>query len=196
MEHKTFISQLINDVTNIKSEAEDNFSYLSEEQLDWKPTSKEWSISQNLTHLNLTTGLYLESIREAIKMGKNTDERPKGFHYSLMGKWFIQLMKPNARLSLKAFKPIQPGPDGEGSKSLSDFYDSQDQLLTFLKEAYDVDLVKNRVQSPVMSFFKMRLGEAFEAVIVHEKRHLKQAQQVFKHVDFPVSNQAESYLSV
>jgi len=186
MNPKAFLDDLINEISSIRRAADLHFGQLSEEQLNWRPPSGKWSISQHFTHLNLLNQLYSEEIREALKAGKDQDRKAGNFHYSLLGQWFVNLMKPNSRFSFKAFKAVQPTANGEGRKSLTDFFELQDQLLLFLKEAYDVDLVKNKIGSPVFALLKLRLGEAFEVVIVHEKRHLLHAQAVVKNPDFPL----------
>lgn len=187
MNTQTFLDQQISSLSTIKQTAQDQFGNLTDHQLNWKPKPDKWSISQNLEHLNVTTTLYLDEIREAIKAGKNQDQPIADFQYSWLGKWFVQLMKPQSRFRFKAFKMIKPGEDGKGKQSLEGFLSLQDELYNFLKEAHHVDIKAMRVQSPVFPMLKLRLGEAFEAVINHETRHIMQAQGVIKTLEFPLS---------
>ncbi len=187
MNVKTFLDQQTSNLLSIKQTARDNFGDLTDHQLNWKPAPEKWSISQNLEHLNITTTLYLDEIREAIKAGKNKDVAGRDFQYSWLGKWFVQLMKPQSRFRFKAFKVIKPGEEAKGKQSLEEFLSLQDEIYNFLIEAYNVDIKAMRVQSPVFPMLKLRLGEAFEAVINHEQRHLMQANGVIKTLEFPLA---------
>ena len=190
MNAKTYLDHQVSELTSIKSAAESHFGELTDEQLNWQPTPGKWSISQNLEHLNITGKTYLNEIREAIKAGKNLESKGTAFKYSLLGKWFIKMMQPKSAFKVTTFKNIDPGPTFKGRQSLEEFLELQGTINTFLEEAYTVDINRPKIQSPVFPLFKFKLGEAFEIVLTHEKRHLMQAQGVMKTLGFPTAKEA------
>ena len=190
MDSQSFLDGLISELTSIKSAAETHFGNLTDEQLNWQPQPEKWSISQNLEHLILTGELYLTEIREAIKEGKNMDHKGLTFKYSWFGKFFVNSLKPNPKFKVTTFKNIDPGKSGRGRDSLDVFIEFQDKIKPFLEEAYQVDINRIKIKSPVFPLIRLKLGEAFEAVLTHEKRHLLQAQGVMKTLDFPTAKEA------
>ncbi len=192
MDSNTFLDDQISAVGEIKRCAETNFSHLSDHQFDWQPKPGKWSISQNFEHLSITSQAYLNEIREAIKLGMNQKKISRDFQYSLKGKWFIKMMEPGSRFKLKTFKKIEPGIDFKGKESLDRFLTVQDEILNFLNEAYSVDLKSMKIQSPIFPMLNFRLGEAFEVILAHERRHLNQALNVTKTLEFPLAKAVNS----
>jgi len=61
---------------------------------------------------------------------------------------------------------------------LAKFLQNQEELLGLIHEASSVNL--NEVSVPVefIKFLKMNIGDALQFVVMHEKRHLHQAQRI------------------
>ena len=96
----------INETTRLFREA---FGSLNEEQLNWKPSPKEWSIAQNIDHLIVINNTYLpvlESVRN------NTFTLPWigkiGFMVNFMGRFILQTVQPDRRNRMKNFPSGEP----------------------------------------------------------------------------------------
>jgi hypothetical protein len=61
---------------------------------------------------------------------------------------------------------------------LAEFRQHQEQLLQLLARAAHADLNRKAVPVEFFKLLKMRTGEAFEFVLVHEQRHMQQALRV------------------
>jgi hypothetical protein len=58
---------------------------------------------------------------------------------------------------------------------LAEFAHHQHQLLELLTQAHRADLNRKAVPIEFFKLLKMRLGETFEFVVLHEQRHVQQA---------------------
>jgi hypothetical protein len=159
---------------------------LSDEQFAWRPDENTWSVAHCLEHLNATARLYLprldEGVAESIRMGLYGDGP---FHYNWIGRLFVRLTEPPARLRMKAPATFQPGVPRSRQEVLAAFRAYQVQYVDRLHQANGLDLARARVSSPVNRWIKMPLGSGFLLMAAHERRHLDQARRLIARPDFP-----------
>jgi hypothetical protein len=160
---------------------------LAPAQLAWKYSPDRWSIGECLAHLNTTAELYLGALDRAMATGRARGLTGRGpfRHGWVVNFFFIRALEPPVRMKLKAPPKFQPviGPDASGQ--IQQFLDLQDELLERVQEANGLHLAQVRVVSPVARFLRMSLGQAFQAVAAHQRRHLLQARRVRDEKEFP-----------
>ena len=160
---------------------------LTAAQIGWKHSPERWSIGECLAHLNVTAERYLGALDRAIATGRARGLTGRGpfRHGWVVNFFFIRALEPPVRMKLKAppkFKPVI-GPDASGE--LQKFLDLQDELLGRVQEANGLHLAHVRVVSPVARLLRMSLGQAFQAVAAHQRRHLLQGRRVRDEKEFP-----------
>jgi hypothetical protein len=62
----------------------------------------------------------------------------------------------------------------------------QGELRALITEAHGVDLRTVRIPSPISRLLSLRLGEALEMLLLHQRRHLHQAWRVRRASNFPI----------
>jgi hypothetical protein len=182
MKSSLLLSGLADNVQSIITDVEGEFLELNETVLNYKSNATSWSILECFEHLNRYNRFYNTAFENAI--AKSTaltveHEAKSGW----IGKKFIAMMHPDNTRKIKTVKNMNPllGQQSKLTRStIHEFLKHQHALLIILDTAKRVDL--NRANVPVEFFrmIKMRLGDAFQFVIVHEQRHLIQARAIMR----------------
>jgi hypothetical protein len=159
---------------------------LSEAQFSWHPAPDRWSVAQCIDHLNATAREYLprldEGIAEAIRRGLY---RPGPYTYMWSGRLLVYLSRPDSGVRAKSPKAFVPAPNRPRQEIMAAFRAYQVQYVDRLRQANGLDLGRARVASPVSRWISMSLGSGFALMVVHERRHLAQAQRVLGTPGFP-----------
>jgi hypothetical protein len=186
MSSKTHTEEFISQYEKIGHEVENMLNDLTEEQINWKPSQKEWSVGECIQHLNITLKEYLPNLEAAVNDADQMEFAMKDpLKYSLMGR-FLRKMDPPVKLKLKSPKMFKPEKSNLNvSELLKDYKVLHEQLLNFIKKSELIDLNKTKFPSPVTSLIKVRAGEYFEFTAAHERRHLWQAKKVMEREGFP-----------
>ena len=165
------------------------FSGLSLEQLNWKPSSQSWSIAQCLDHLIISHNSYGSSFGSIAggnyKMGLWQSYSP--FTY-LSGKLMKQQLQEQPKRKFKAPKKIQPSAS-EMERDIIDRYQKNlEAFLDQISKCGNIDIDKTIITSPILSIVTYSLRDAFQFLMQHEHRHINQAIRVKAHKDFPKNN--------
>lgn len=180
------LDRLLKDAKEVKRASETLFSSLSPEQLTWKPNRKSWSILECYDHLLVTNQLYLPKIKGAIEKAEQSPENGVvPFKPSFFARLFIRSLKPGSGFKIKTFKVFKPKNGATNLEIPSQFLSQQDELIALLKRADECDVNAVRFSSPVSKLIRFSLGEGLSVVVVHEQRHLLQAQNLQLMTDFP-----------
>src|SRR5215216_5557034 len=68
---------------------------LNEEQLNWRPDERSWSIAQCLDHLNVTNRIYLAPMLHTVKQARKAGSVRRGpLRLGFLGRWFVSTMEP------------------------------------------------------------------------------------------------------
>ncbi len=162
---------------------------LSDVQWYWSPTAQAWSIGQCIDHLNVVHTLLLPRFEAAIGQAQAQGKYSDGpFHYYLLERWFVRMLGPDAPIKQRVPRLYTPAPHpATPDIVLAQFAALQHQLISCIKAANGLDLVRVKVVSPVSRFVRASLGAWFAATVAHEHNHLVQAQRVRAHPHFPSS---------
>src|ERR1700676_4591190 len=113
---------------NIKEDALELSATLTDGQFLWRPSAKQWSISECLAHLNVLDGLDVPAVRSAIEDGRAAGLTGKGpFHYGFFSRSFVRFSEPPVKLKFKAPKVYHPPADQPKEKVVDEFFTIHDK---------------------------------------------------------------------
>lgn len=173
-------------IENIQEDAQELTAVLDDAQFNWRPSPKQWSISECLAHLNVVDGKDLEVFAAEMERGRAAGLTGSGpFRYGAFSRWFVGFMDGPPKFKVKAPKIYLPPAGHRKDEVVTEFLSVHGRILELLAKANGLDLARIKVPSPAGPF-KFSLGQRFALVAAHDRRHLWQAWQVRKHANFPV----------
>lgn len=165
---------------------EKEFGNLNLIQLNWKPSPEQWSIGQCLDHLIISNKKYLPLLQTIID-GKNKTsfwERNNPL-CNYTGRQMIKTLGKNVIKKYKSPRLFIPSKSTIGQNIISNFKNHQDEIFPLFTELEKEKYFKNVITSPVASLITLKIHHLIELIIVHEERHINQAQQVMNSNNFP-----------
>jgi hypothetical protein len=131
----------------------------------------EWSPSECVAHLNLTSQTFLPVLHDAVARGPKTGTRPGGM--GLTGTllwWAISL-----RIPVRTTEPFMPRGPAPRPTVMGVFDALQDDLLAVVDDADGRDLRGITIPSPFDARFRYGVSAALRIVAAHQRLHLRQA---------------------
>jgi hypothetical protein len=180
------VNDFIKEAAVIADEVKQSFGHLSHTQLNWKPNPEAWSIGQCLHHLITSNNSYFlifENIIRGDKRATLWERLP--LLPSLFGKVLIKSLSSESTRKLKAPQVFRPTSSDVDAKIVGEFAHQQHRLMEYLKASERLEIRRIIMTSPASSFVTYSLRDAYQIILVHERRHLLQAQRVMKADDFP-----------
>ncbi len=179
-------AKLINEAETITKNVETVFGGLSFEQLNWKPNAKNWRIGQCFEHLIVTNSLYFPAIQKVID-GKHRNNffSKVPLAVDLIAVLMKNSLNPEQKRKMKTFKIFEPAVSNVSETIIEDFAENQSKLIEMIKICKDFDVHKIKIAEPLSVALNLRLDDAFEILLMHEKRHFLQAERVLKEANFP-----------
>lgn len=175
----------------INEDARDLIADLSETQFNWTPAPGQWSIGECLDHLNVTNRELIKPLHEAIKDAHARGRTFQGpFRHGWLVNKFVRSMEPPVKRKFKAPAIFRPRPQMSLIEVSREFFAVQDEVLQLIEEANGIHLARVKIASPVSRFLKYSVGQAFDLIATHERRHLWQAREVKAQRSFPHTESA------
>ena len=161
-------------------------SPLTEDQVSWQPDPDRWSVGQNLVHLALTNHSYVKAVDDAVEEARSRgDVADPPYRHPWLGRWFIRVLEPPARLKVKTFSRLEPPESRPKEEALEDFEAAQGEVRRSMGSANGVDLGRARFPSPFLGALKLSVGQAFRIILAHNRRHFHQIRGILDHDGFP-----------
>ena len=176
MTTNAFLAQLTEATRQLISTAQTELEPLEMTQLNWQPAPNAWSVLECLEHLNRYSRYYNAQLAQALVRPHTTAKAEVA--YSWFGRKSIAMMAPDNTKKAKTLKRMNPSGSSLGREVLAAFLQYQQQLLQLLTQAQHADLNRKAVPVEFFQLLKMRVGETFEFVIMHQQRHMQQALRV------------------
>lgn len=155
-------------------------------QLNWQPGPRSWSVLQVLEHLSVTAELYLPLLRHAISggvvAGQRSSDAPRA---GWIERLFLKSLGSNVKLKAPGVVKIRGASDLDPDTTLGRWIGTHNELAEEAHRGRDLDPNRIRITSPLFSLLQLKLGVAFNVLIVHERRHLGQVQRVMAEGEFP-----------
>lgn len=173
-----FLTELTVAVESSRAIVRTEFTALPLALLNQRPAPASWSILECLEHVNRYSRYYIPALDRALQLPYHTPALLAEVRYSWLGRKSVKIVHPTTAKKNVALKRMNPLGNLLDWHVLTEFDQYQFQLLDLLARARGFDL--NRAVVPVEFFrlLKLRLGECLEFVVVHQQRHLQQAQRV------------------
>ena len=180
---KDVIEMFLSEAPKLKTTISVDFGGLKEDQLNRKPSPDKWSIGECIDHLVVSHEQYLNKIRKT-----NIENPPSGkglisYKHSLFGKLLINAVAPETTRKVKTFKVFKPNHKLINVGVVDNYYRSLDELIDIAGKFEGYDLNKIRISSPISSFIRLNLGDAFMIHLNHDRRHINQANNVLKKLE-------------
>jgi len=153
----------------------EQFQNLSDEEMNNGGENGGWSIAQNLEHLNMYFNYYNPAIKRAMDNVKD-DLGAEQFHSGWLGSYFSNSMDYRTEKKIKAFKDYIPSEKLNSAEVVQTFIQNEEELLQLIRKAKSYNLTKIRIAISLTKWITMRLGDVFQFVILHNERHIVQAQ--------------------
>ena len=180
------LSQLINELHAVSTDAGSSFGQLTTQQLNWKPLPDEWSVAQCLDHLVASNEGFIPIIQK-VKRGeyKHSFKERVPVLPRVFGSLVLNAVKPETKRKLKASKPFQPSSSEIGGDIVSRFQAQQKQIAEHMRSTEALDLREIIITSPIASFVTYSLFDGYQIIVAHDQRHVAQAKRVMAREGFP-----------
>lgn len=166
-----------------RGKAEENLQFIENElvkltdaQLNFKPDADKWSMLQCVEHLNRYSEYYLKVID--IKLSNANTKGAEEVKRSWFGNMSIKSIHPDNRKKSKTLSRLNPAVSEVNRQVLQDFIAHQKKLLSLMRKAENHPINSIKIPADVFKLLKLRLGECFEFVIVHQQRHILQIKEL------------------
>jgi len=155
---------------------EKNFAPLSSEALNQKPNPQKWSIAECLEHLNYYSSYYNKEIKTALENAKQKQWKAVPiFSSTWLGKKSIAAVHPSNTKATQTPKALNPSLSSVQADVIPRFIAAQNEFLTLIRSAQNINLNKTKVRIEVFKLLKLRLGDLFLFIVAHNQRHCNQA---------------------
>jgi hypothetical protein len=180
------INELASELERITQGTRAAFGGLSRAQLNWKPAADRWSVAQCLDHLITINSLYFPLLA-SMRSGPATPtlwERCSPLS-GLLGRLLIRTLSPDSARKTKTSAKAEPSTSAIDD-ILDRFAHHQAGLIEHLRQLPPgVDLRGTIVTSPLLRWVTYSLDDCLTMLVVHEKRHILQAERVMATEGFP-----------
>lgn len=173
-----FLAELQTAVADLRATVRTHFMALEPALLNQRLAPTSWSILECVEHLNRYSQYYNPAFAQALARTTRLSSLPAEVGYSWLGRKSVAMMRPANTKKSRALKRLNPLGSCLGREVLTEFDQQQARLLELLALAQTADLNRKAVPVEFFRLFKLRLGEALEFVVVHQQRHVQQAQRV------------------
>jgi hypothetical protein len=190
------LAVLITEIHANVSHAESLTAGLSQQQFNWRPEPRIWSIGQNLAHLNTVNSLDVAPLRAAIAAGRARNITGDGpFAYGFLSRKFVASLEPlgtspTAARKFKAPKQYEPPLENNVNETLAEYRRISGEIRELMYSAAGLHLARVKTSLPALppwlrAIYKMPLGARFAVLAAHDRRHLSRAEQIRYREDFP-----------
>lgn len=153
------------------------FQNLPESVLNQKPAPQAWSITGCFDHLNSYAEYYHPKIKRGLENQKESNTTVF-FRNTWLGLYFIKAMGiDRQKKKYKAIKQHRPRNTLKPALVISTFIQHLEDLQVLLGNAGTRDLKSIKIKTSLAPLIRINAGDAFEFLLVHTERHLKQARQ-------------------
>lgn len=143
-----------------------------------RPHPSKWSAAECLSHLSISTEMFLPVIAQSIEEGRKrnltTTKKPSMDLLGRILRWFLE---PPIRKRVATSAPFVPKAVRAKAEAFGEFSSLQSKLIDLLHQARGLDLGKLKIVSPFDKRVRYNLYSAFMIVAAHQRRHLWQAEQ-------------------
>ena len=145
-----------------------------------RPNPSSWSAAECISHLSISTQMFLPVLGAAIEDARKRGLVAKGkgkLKMDVLGRVLRWFLEPPIRTKTKTTAPFVPRSVRAKAEAFGEFASLQQKLAELLLAARGLDLGRIKIVSPFDKRVKYNVFSAFRIVVAHERRHLWQAEQ-------------------
>lgn len=188
MKDEQFIRQTLARGQEAREKVENQLSGISPAQLNWKPSSEQWSIGECLDHLFISDREYFDNLQKisdgSYKMSFWEKYSPMT---SLWGKELKDRLGETVKKKMEAPKKLTPAKSDKPDGFVKLYLNNLDVFLSLIAACKHADLDRTIITSPTIKIATYSLRDSFEFLITHEHRHINQAIRVKSYPGFPAT---------
>lgn len=179
--------QVARDLRATAEDVKQTFAHLSENQLNWKPAPKSWSVAQCLDHLITTHELYFP-LFEKFRAG---DAKPNLWERisplsGFFGRFLANGLDPKNLKKVKTTGKAQPSSSDIAGDIVDRYVEHQERLARAVAAIPDsIDPVRTIITSPLLAAITYSLDDCYTILVYHGQRHYGQAKRVTENGGFP-----------
>ncbi len=171
------LNHLENQVESHLQQAVRKYQNLSDENLLKPSESGGWGIAECLAHLNFYGDYYLPLFENRLKNSPD-NVNDNSIKSTWLGRKCIESMNPETgKKKHKAFKAYIPTPNLDAKATVAEYINQQERMLKILRMAYVKDIQPIKIPISIAKFLKLNLGDALQFLVVHNERHIQQANR-------------------
>jgi hypothetical protein len=171
-------------LNDIAKDVESTFGGFDQNQLNWKPAPESWSVAQCLDHLIKSNEEFFPELDDlAAGTRKNTFWQNWSPLSGLAGAFLVGTLKKDGQ-KVKTNQKMTP-PSEIDAGIVATFQNHQTELVKKLSAVNSADWRKVVLTSPFVKIMTYRMDTGLQAIIEHEKRHVRQAKRVIEMEGFP-----------
>jgi hypothetical protein len=187
-----FIAAHVAGLRACSDRARRRFASLPLSQLNWKPSPEAWSIAQCLDHLIVSNRQYFP-LFDQVAHGQY---RASGYLRApllpaLFGRMLIYALG-NPKMKSRTVGSFEPAASSYGSSIVEDFVRHNDDLIHRIESVATRDLGRIIVRSAFARFVIYSARDMITVLLVHEQRHLAQAERVMTLPGFAAESTTSS----
>jgi hypothetical protein len=143
-----------------------------------RPSVNQWSAAECLSHLSLSTELFVPVLRKTMDDARSRHLTADGVpRMDMLGRILRWFLEPPVRSRVKTKPAFVPKAIRAKAEALAEFTRLQKQLVELLQSSSDVPIGRLKLVSPFDSRIKYNVYSAFMILTAHQRRHLWQAEQ-------------------
>jgi len=181
---------IVSQLQKVVDDVRNSFGELPAEQLNWKPAPESWSIGQCLDHLiKSNEEFYPELDKLAAGIRKNSFWQNWSPLSGIAGSFLVNTLKKDGQ-KVKTNQKMTPPSDVPGD-IVERFARHQSEFVAKIEQTKHIDWNKVVLTSPFVKIMTYKMSVGLQALIEHEKRHVRQAKRVLATDGFPELAQTE-----
>ncbi|MFY0606585.1 MAG: DinB family protein [Cyclobacteriaceae bacterium] len=183
----SIFDQLIEQSQSHLDQVKTQISGLDDDQLNWKPNDKTWSILEVIEHLSIVYDLYFPKFDKVLELAEPiSDVQPFSSKKTLLGRLSIYSQRPKkgkVKFKMKTFDFFEPSHSSKGTSSIIEKYENDKaHLAEIIRLASNRDVSTVKISTALGEKVKFYFVECIEFLLAHEARHLVQiAKAVENH---------------
>ena len=188
------VNRVISDLEKAAADAKESFGAFSNEQLNWRPTEKAWSIGQCLDHIIRSNEAFDPQMEKLVSgTRKNSFWENVSPFTGWGGRFLIKAVSDDSKKAKAPSKKIVP-PSSIEPDIVERFERHLTEVSGKVAACSSVDRKKTIVTSPFLAVFTYSLDDGLTVLVEHTKRHIRQAKRVAQAEGFPAAarEQAQS----
>jgi hypothetical protein len=178
------VDSVLSEFESVSEDVKRSFGDLSPEQLNWRPGPDSWSVAQCLDHLiKSNEEFYPELDSLATGTRRNTLWQNWSPLSGIAGSFLVSTLKKDGN-KVKTNQKMTP-PSSVESDIIDRFLRHQAEFTAKIRSTEGTDWRKVILTSPFVKIMTYRMDVGLQALIEHEKRHVRQAKRVLATDGFP-----------